>query len=136
MGKLRPNTLMLGYKSNWRTCDPRESLDYFSLIQSVEKDFIIVSSFDFHTYQKKKKQHSFFGVFFKNFSEAFDNYLAVGILRLQDGLDYSLILEEEDILATAAYLAVPNQTLSASVDSNMHLRHNMSSSQLSTGKSS
>lgn len=33
LGKLKPNTVLLGYKSDWQTC-PREDLDhYFNLIQ-------------------------------------------------------------------------------------------------------
>ncbi|GAB6029314.1 solute carrier 12 [Chamberlinius hualienensis] len=100
IGKLKPNMVLMGYKTNWRTCDPQETLDYFSIIH-----------------------------------EAFDNYMAVGILRLQDGLDYSHILEEEDMSTSRNHLMQTNQNISASIDSNMHLRHNMSSSQLSTASS-
>ena len=35
-------------------------------------------------------------IFDYHFSDAFDNYMAVGILRLQEGLDYSDIVEEEN----------------------------------------
>lgn len=33
MGKLRPNIVLLGYKSNWQTCDVSELCDYFNIIQ-------------------------------------------------------------------------------------------------------
>lgn len=40
LGKLRPNTVLIGYKSDWQTC-PREQLQqYFSLIQSVLPYFV------------------------------------------------------------------------------------------------
>ncbi|XP_046677992.1 LOW QUALITY PROTEIN: bumetanide-sensitive sodium-(potassium)-chloride cotransporter-like [Homalodisca vitripennis] len=62
LGKLRPNTVLMGYKSDWQTC-PREELDqYFSLIHS-----------------------------------ALDNYLAVAILRMPYGLDYSSVLQDKDV---------------------------------------
>lgn len=33
IGKLRPNILLMGYKNNWQTCNLRELIDYFQLIQ-------------------------------------------------------------------------------------------------------
>ena len=33
IGKLRPNIVLLGYKSDWETCDPGDLRDYFNLIQ-------------------------------------------------------------------------------------------------------
>lgn len=35
MGKLRPNMVMLGFKSNWQSCEPEEIFDYFNVIQYV-----------------------------------------------------------------------------------------------------
>jgi solute carrier family 12 sodium/potassium/chloride transporter 2 len=33
LGKLRPNMILMGYKGNWRTCDPEELKQYFNVIQ-------------------------------------------------------------------------------------------------------
>lgn len=33
IGKLRPNIVLLGYKSNWQTCGVSELCDYFNIIQ-------------------------------------------------------------------------------------------------------
>ena len=33
IGKLRPNTLFLGYKSDWQKADPEDLEDYFNIIQ-------------------------------------------------------------------------------------------------------
>jgi solute carrier family 12 sodium/potassium/chloride transporter 2 len=35
LGKLRPNMVLMGYKGNWRTCDPEELMQYFNVIQYV-----------------------------------------------------------------------------------------------------
>ncbi|XP_077555493.1 sodium chloride cotransporter 69 [Haemaphysalis longicornis] len=35
LGKLRPNVVMIGYKSNWQTCDRQDVLKYFSVIHDV-----------------------------------------------------------------------------------------------------
>ncbi|CAG0881632.1 unnamed protein product [Darwinula stevensoni] len=60
LGKLRPNMLVLGYKTDWQKVDPIDTLLYFNAIHV-----------------------------------AFDNNLALGILRVQEGLDYSGIVEED-----------------------------------------
>lgn len=33
LGKLKPNTVVLGYKANWRKCDPVELKAYFNTLQ-------------------------------------------------------------------------------------------------------
>ncbi|RWS07511.1 solute carrier family 12 member 3-like protein [Dinothrombium tinctorium] len=35
LGKLRPNVVLMGYKSNWRDCPPEEVLEYFKAIHSA-----------------------------------------------------------------------------------------------------
>ncbi|XP_053405813.1 solute carrier family 12 member 1-like isoform X2 [Mercenaria mercenaria] len=35
VGKLRPNTVLLGYKNDWQKAEPREVLDYFNVIQDA-----------------------------------------------------------------------------------------------------
>ncbi|CAG0891817.1 unnamed protein product [Darwinula stevensoni] len=62
LGKLRPNILLLGFKADWGSCDPSQTLQYFNVIH-----------------------------------DAFDNHTAVGILRVEEGLDYSEVLEEEPL---------------------------------------
>ncbi|GAB6030867.1 solute carrier 12 [Chamberlinius hualienensis] len=59
VGKLRPNMILLGYKSNWQTCGEQDVVEYASVVH-----------------------------------DAFDRHMAVGILRMQKGLDYSFFTEE------------------------------------------
>ncbi len=33
VGKIKPNILMIGFKTDWRTCDKANLEDYFSTIQ-------------------------------------------------------------------------------------------------------
>lgn len=33
IGKLTPNVLMMGYKNNWKTCNPQELISYFEVLQ-------------------------------------------------------------------------------------------------------
>uniref|UniRef100_T1HM58 Uncharacterized protein n=1 Tax=Rhodnius prolixus TaxID=13249 RepID=T1HM58_RHOPR len=69
LGKLKPNTMLMGYKNDWQTC-PKSELDaYFSLIHA-----------------------------------AMDSFLAVGILRMKDGLDYSDLIEDPDSIVIPALL--------------------------------
>ncbi|CAM6031305.1 unnamed protein product, partial [Sphagnum compactum] len=35
IGKLRPNIVLLGMKSNWQTCDAEEVIDYFNTIHTI-----------------------------------------------------------------------------------------------------
>nr|CAD7437550.1 unnamed protein product [Timema bartmani] len=63
LGKFRPNMLLMGYKSDWQTCDKEDLRQYFNIIHY-----------------------------------ALDRYLAVGILRLQEGLDYSKLIQDEEFV--------------------------------------
>lgn len=62
IGKMRPNVLFMGYKSNWQDCTIEEVVEYFNVIH-----------------------------------DAFDKHLALGILRLQEGQDYSEYNDIEEI---------------------------------------
>jgi solute carrier family 12 sodium/potassium/chloride transporter 2 len=33
IGKMKPNVLMMGYKSNWKNCSTEELADYFTVLQ-------------------------------------------------------------------------------------------------------
>lgn len=35
IGKLRPNVILMGYKSNWQDCEPNEVLEYFNVIHNA-----------------------------------------------------------------------------------------------------
>ncbi|XP_076252109.1 sodium chloride cotransporter 69 isoform X2 [Rhynchophorus ferrugineus] len=61
IGKLKPNILLMGYKTDWQTCVKDELINYFEILHN-----------------------------------AFDLHLAVGILRLQTGLDINDSLNEND----------------------------------------
>ncbi|XP_073989662.1 bumetanide-sensitive sodium-(potassium)-chloride cotransporter-like isoform X2 [Rhodnius prolixus] len=89
LGKLKPNTMLMGYKNDWQTC-PKSELDaYFSLIHA-----------------------------------AMDSFLAVGILRMKDGLDYSDLIEDPDSIVIPALLKKEEE---------VNLMRNVSGGQLSLG---
>ncbi|XP_037776593.1 solute carrier family 12 member 2-like [Penaeus monodon] len=84
LGKLRPNTVLMGYKANWQTCPQEELQSYFKTIHY-----------------------------------AFDLHLAVGILRVDGGLDYSNLTEvteeeEKTLAASTSYPAASNNAPSTS----------------------
>lgn len=33
IGKLTPNVIMMGYKNDWRTCNPEDLISYFNVLQ-------------------------------------------------------------------------------------------------------
>ena len=33
IGKMKPNVIMMGYKSNWKNCSPEELAEYFTALQ-------------------------------------------------------------------------------------------------------
>ncbi|XP_035208918.1 solute carrier family 12 member 2-like isoform X2 [Stegodyphus dumicola] len=35
IGKMKPNILMVGFKENWKTCDAKETLEYFDIIHET-----------------------------------------------------------------------------------------------------
>lgn len=74
----------MGFKSNWRTCGRSELVEYFNTIHKVTG--IQIST-------KKKCKTNFSQINLTFSQQAFDMHLAVAILRLEKGLDYSLILE-------------------------------------------
>ncbi|CAG0911420.1 unnamed protein product, partial [Cyprideis torosa] len=63
LGKLKPNLLMMGFKSDWQTSERQKMIQYFNVIH-----------------------------------EALDHYMAVAILRVPCGLDFSnVVREDEDV---------------------------------------
>ena len=43
LGKLKPNTLLIGYKSDWIKADPRDVFDYYNVIQYVHTQNSVLS---------------------------------------------------------------------------------------------
>ncbi|ODM98387.1 Bumetanide-sensitive sodium-(potassium)-chloride cotransporter [Orchesella cincta] len=90
LGKLRPNTVLMGYKTDWQRGNRQELKEYFNVIH-----------------------------------EALDMYLGVAILRVQEGLDYTGVIEDED-------QATPQQILlDMKKDKEKGIVRNQSESQLS-----
>lgn len=85
IGKLKPNVLLMGFKSDWKTASSTDLIAYFNVLH-----------------------------------DAFDNRVAVGILRLEDGLDYSRLLDSEHMNGTS--LADMQSTLTLSVQ-NLGMLH-------------
>jgi hypothetical protein len=79
LGKLRPNTFMIGYKGNWMSCDPHEVNEYFQLIH-----------------------------------DAFDMHYAVGVFRIQDGLDFSHLTHPKGIDLYKSLSSPPPNSASSS----------------------
>ncbi|XP_037292451.1 bumetanide-sensitive sodium-(potassium)-chloride cotransporter [Manduca sexta] len=59
VGRLAPNVLLMGYKSDWTTCPANDLVSYFNVLHTV-----------------------------------FENRLAVAIVRVSGGLDYSAVVSE------------------------------------------
>ncbi|KAE8573766.1 hypothetical protein A483_HHAL011684 [Halyomorpha halys] len=96
LGKLRPNILMMGYKSDWQTCKKEELTMYFNVMH-----------------------------------KALDLYLSLAILRLQEGLDYSDILKDSEVVN----LTVDNNMSSKTKENVEVLTRNISYSQISQASS-
>lgn len=93
IGKLKPNVLLMGFKSDWRTSSSADLLAYFNVLH-----------------------------------DAFDNRVAVGILRLAGGLDYSRLLENDNMngsslndLQSTLTLSVQNLGMLHNADSNLNI---------------
>lgn len=71
-GKLNPNIVLMGYKSDWRYCSYDDLQAYFNVLHN-----------------------------------AFDNRLAVTILRLPNGLDYSHLNTQVNLLDVPDALSTP-----------------------------
>ena len=73
LGKLSPNMLLIGFKSNWiKELDL--SQQYFNIL---EVSTVTIYSFYWNFFKKKY------------FKAAFDHAYSVGILRVRSGLDFS-----------------------------------------------
>ncbi|GIY74663.1 solute carrier family 12 member 2 [Caerostris extrusa] len=102
VGKLRPNVVFMGYKSNWQESSIDDIQEYFNVIH-----------------------------------EAFDKHMSLGILRLQEGLDYSEYNDVDEI--TEMPLSNGKKSRGSSFlkpDGNEDLPRNASSAQLSQAGSS
>jgi solute carrier family 12 (sodium/potassium/chloride transporter), member 2 len=79
IGKLKPNLVLMGYKTDWKMCDAMDLEQYFNVVH-----------------------------------KALDMYLAVAILRVPKGLDYSSVLgDEAPKHITEAPRSLPNNDSSA-----------------------
>ncbi|KAL1139874.1 hypothetical protein AAG570_006851 [Ranatra chinensis] len=78
VGKLRPNVLLMGYKSDWQTCSFEDLQTYFNILH-----------------------------------DAFANRLAVAILRVPEGLDYTKELSSSlnDLTVTAGGATISSTPL-------------------------
>jgi Solute carrier family 12 len=101
IGKLRPNVLLMGYKNEWLLAPNEETHQYFNVLQSVNNILAIsmrgkVFKSDLSSKFCKKSNCKVIAKYL-HFSEAFDTRLAVAILRVKGGLDFSRFTEAEDL---------------------------------------
>lgn len=102
IGKMKPNVVFMGYKSNWQESTIEEIQEYFNVIH-----------------------------------EAFDKHMALGILRLQEGLDYSEYNDMDEITEIPVSNGKKSRGPSfLKPDLNEGLPRNTSSAQLSQAGSS
>jgi len=78
VGKMKPNILLMGFKNDWRTCDKPALDQYFATIQLVTIKIVF--------------KITLIIIFCFTCSAGFSQVVAVAILRLPEGLDYSGIL--------------------------------------------
>lgn len=48
MGKLKPNTLMLGFKGDWQKCAHQSVVDYVQILQWVSFDTVLTYSLEWY----------------------------------------------------------------------------------------
>ncbi|XP_075227429.1 sodium chloride cotransporter 69 isoform X2 [Lycorma delicatula] len=99
LGKLRPNVVLMGFKSDWATCDRGELAMYFHVMH-----------------------------------KALDLYMAVAILRVKDGLDYSKVLSDETEIMNGMDIANAS-ILNTRQNSRESIPRNQSYSQMSQASS-
>ena len=85
VGKMKPNILLLGYQSEWSNSKNSEIDEYFASIKWVSELLKLIQNIFSH-YE------------FRNFcSTALEMHVAVTILRVQEGLDYTGIIRDFDV---------------------------------------
>jgi len=80
IGKMKPNILLLGYQSEWRSAESNQIDEYFAAIQSVTS-----TCFYFSPY---------FNLTSIIYSIALEMHVAVAVLRVPEGLDYTGIISD------------------------------------------
>ena len=81
IGKMKPNILLLGYQSEWRSADSKQIDEYFAAIQLVT----FIYYFNFSPYLNSII-----------YSMALEMHVAVAVLRVPEGLDYTGIIADFD----------------------------------------
>ena len=81
IGKMKPNILLLGYQSEWRSADSKQIDEYFAAIQLVT----CIYYFNFSPYLNSII-----------YSMALEMHVAVAVLRVPEGLDYTGIIADFD----------------------------------------
>lgn len=121
VGKLAPNILLMGYKSDWQTCNHQDLVSYFNVLQWV-------SNYEFNL------RICVDDVFFLLYSYAFSNRLAVAILRLPNGLDLSLDVEVDTTPPNG--LTTPSSSFTNFNNMDNNLRKDLLQSQSQNGGAS
>ncbi|XP_025912753.1 solute carrier family 12 member 2 isoform X3 [Apteryx rowi] len=85
LGRMRPNTLVVGFKKNWRQGDMRDVETYINLFQTPMAKKVMSSS---HRLQRNRS------------SDAFDIQYGVVVIRLKEGLDISHLQGPEELLSS------------------------------------
>ncbi|CAG0912316.1 unnamed protein product [Notodromas monacha] len=90
LGNLRPNMMLLGYKSDWREAPKNDVIAYVNVVQQLRTPgsvFGVTGKMPVQIGPPKIQSMN------KFFNSAFEHFMAVGILRVKGGLDYSSVLE-------------------------------------------
>lgn len=100
IGKLKPNILLMGFKSDWRECERQDLAMYFDVMH-----------------------------------KALDMYMAVAILRLNEGLDYSKVVADDEEMANGIHTPGEKSFVRTRQNSQESLPRNQSFSQMSQASS-
>lgn len=88
IGKLRTNTVLMGFKRDWREDTTEKLMGYIDIIQWVY--FLSIFSYSFAAFTPLVTRI----ILFSSRSDAFDLNYGVCILRLKEGLDVSPYLQD------------------------------------------
>lgn len=91
LGRLKPNTLVVGFKNNWRDGEMKEVETYINTLQWVSNGFIIPN---------RRSEIRLSSDVCVCFSDAFDLQYGLVVLRLKEGLDISHIQGQDSSWAT------------------------------------
>ena len=109
LGKLKPNIVMLGYKSNWQECSECDLKDYFNTIMTVLDQrltliiFRLQEGFDFSEYLKLNEEQNNNEDNNRNYLKSMNSFKDVTTLSMIEENSENTLKSYNDILKNAMF---------------------------------